>query len=59
MNASIYVYKREFILDSATTTCLSDKTLVWEMGEWSAFDIDSEVDFQLIEFLVSKGVVKL
>ncbi|MCB9757515.1 MAG: acylneuraminate cytidylyltransferase family protein [Candidatus Omnitrophica bacterium] len=59
MNASIYVYKREFILNPATKTCLSEKTLAWEMGEWSAFDIDSEVDFQLIELLVSKGVVKL
>lgn len=59
MNASIYVYQREFILNPRTTTCLSEKTLVWEMGEWSAFDIDSEVDFQLIELLVSKGVVQL
>ncbi len=59
MNASIYVYGREFILNSQTKTALSGKTLVWEMGEWSAFDIDSEVDFQLIEFLASKGVVKL
>ncbi len=59
MNASIYIYDREFILNPQTKTCLSDKTLVWEMQEWSAFDIDSEVDFQLIEFLVNKGVVTL
>jgi len=59
MNASIYVYDRKFILNPRTTTALSDKTLVWEMDEWSAFDIDSEVDFQLIEYLVTKGIVKL
>lgn len=59
MNASIYVYDREFLLAPGTISSVSGRTRVWEMGEWSAFDIDSEVDFQLIEFLVDKGVVKL
>ncbi len=59
MNASIYVYARDFLLNPKTKTCLSKKTFVWEMPESSAFDIDSEFDFQLIEFLVSKGNVNL
>ncbi len=59
MNASIYVYARDFLLNPKTKTCLSNKTFVWEMPESSAFDIDGELDFQWIEFLVNKGVVKL
>jgi CMP-N-acetylneuraminic acid synthetase len=59
VNASIYVYDREYILDDITGSALSDRTLVYVMDEISAFDIDSERDFQFIEYLVTKGVVKL
>lgn len=58
-NASIYFYDREFLLDSNMQSVLSDRTLVYIMDEWSAFDIDSESDFQFVEFLVSKGIVNL
>ncbi|MFH1380003.1 MAG: acylneuraminate cytidylyltransferase family protein [bacterium] len=59
MNASIYVYDREFLMNPKTTIALSDKTLTYCMSELSAFDIDNESDFQFIDFLVSKGLVKL
>lgn len=59
MNASIYVYDREYLMDSATRSAISDRSLVWEMGEMSSVDVDTEMDFQFIEFLVSKGLVKL
>jgi CMP-N,N'-diacetyllegionaminic acid synthase len=59
MNASIYVYDREYLLEEATRSALSDKSYAYVMGELSAFDIDSELDFQFIEFLVSRGVVRL
>jgi CMP-N,N'-diacetyllegionaminic acid synthase len=59
MNASIYVYDRDYLIDDENNSAVSDRSLVWEMDELSAFDIDSEMDFQFIEFLVQKGWVKL
>ena len=59
MNASIYVYDSRFLLNENMPTVLAGRTLVWVMGEYSAFDIDHEEDFQFIEFLVSKGIVTL
>lgn len=59
VNASIYVYERGYLLDNNSDTTLSDRTLVYVMDKFSAFDIDSESDFQFIEFLVTKGLVKL
>jgi len=59
MNASIYVYDREYLLTEKTRSAVSDRSLVWVMDEWSAFDIDQEADFQFIEFLASRGLVSL
>jgi CMP-N-acetylneuraminic acid synthetase len=59
MNASIYVYDRDFILDEQVTSAISDRSLIWEMDSFSAFDIDHEIDFTFIEFLVTKGLVTL
>lgn len=58
-NASIYIYDRQFLLDVNTKTPLSDKTFGYEMDELSAVDIDREIDFKFIEFLVKEGLVKL
>jgi len=33
--------------------------LAWVMGDESSIDIDTEIDLQFVEFLVSKGIVKL
>jgi CMP-N-acetylneuraminic acid synthetase len=59
MNASIYVYDRDYLLDESTRSAISDRSFAFVMDELSAVDIDSELDFQFIEFLVSKGVVRL
>jgi CMP-N-acetylneuraminic acid synthetase len=59
MNASIYVYDRDFLLDEKINTVFSNRSASLEMDEWSAFDIDTELDFQFIEFLVSKKVVSI
>lgn len=52
MNASLYIYRRDFLLDSENTMPYSKGAMVYEMEEESAFDIDSEFDFKLIEFLM-------
>ncbi|NTV29643.1 MAG: acylneuraminate cytidylyltransferase family protein [Candidatus Omnitrophica bacterium] len=59
MNASIYVYSRDFLLDDNTISAVQGRTLAWVMDEKSAFDIDTEEDFIFVEYLVAKGLVKL
>lgn len=59
MNASIYVYDRDYLLSESTTSPISDYSFFWIMDELSAFDIDTEADFLFVEFLVSKGLVEL
>lgn len=59
MNASIYVYDREYLLDKNTKSAISNRSAVSVMGDWSAFDIDRKSDFQLVDFIVKKGLIKL
>lgn len=59
MNTSLYVYKRDFLVDEGNKLPYDKKTIVYEMPEISAVDIDSELDLKYIEFLVNEGVVRL
>lgn len=59
MNASMYVYDRTFLLDERYRTPLAGRAAVYEMPEYSAFDIDSEIDFRFVEFLIKEGLVSL
>lgn len=56
MNASIYIFRRVFLL--TTDSIHSGKSIIYVMDDISAFDIDREIDFQFIEFLLEKGVFK-
>lgn len=57
MNASIYVYSREFLL-SDSLTVLTDKSVVHVMDELSGVDIDREVDFKFVEFMIKERIWK-
>jgi CMP-N-acetylneuraminic acid synthetase len=59
MNASIYFYDRNFILDEKTTHPISDNSRIYVMEEKSSYDIDREIDFKFIEFLVKEKLVEL
>ncbi|MDP2167697.1 MAG: acylneuraminate cytidylyltransferase family protein [Thermodesulfovibrionales bacterium] len=59
LNASIYFYGRDFILDESKTSIMTDRTAIYVMDDISSHDIDREIDFEFIEFLVEKGKVKL
>lgn len=59
MNASIYVYNRKFLLNKDTISPVTNYSVPIIMEDISSFDIDTEKDFQFIEFLVSKGIVRL
>jgi len=56
LNASIYIYNRDFLLK--TNTIHSDKTIVYEMPDIASIDIDSELDFLFVEFLLKNEVFK-
>jgi CMP-N-acetylneuraminic acid synthetase len=53
-NASMYVYRREFLLNPATQTVLSGRAFVFEMDELSAYDIDEELDFRIVEMILGE-----
>jgi len=55
MNASIYFFKRDFLLDDRAPSLFAGKAIAYEMNELSSTDIDREVDFKFVEFLVKEG----
>lgn len=57
LNASIYVYSREFLLGDSQTV-LTEKSAVHVMDELSGTDIDREVDFRFVEFILKEGLWK-
>ena len=50
MNASIYIWKREIILKEESL--FLDKTGLYIMPEERSIDIDSELDFKFVEFIM-------
>jgi CMP-N,N'-diacetyllegionaminic acid synthase len=59
MNASLYIYDRDFLSGRGNAMPYSKRAMIYEMAESSAIDIDSEMDFRFIEFLLKEGIVKL
>lgn len=54
MNASIYVYRREFLLDPANKMPYSGRAFAHVMGEEAAYDIDTELDFAIVEMIMAR-----
>ena len=52
MNASIYVWERSALFKYPNT--INEETLLYLMNEESSFDIDSELDFEFVEFLLKR-----
>ena len=50
MNASIYIWKRSFLLKS--DNIFNNKTSYYEMPEERSIDIDSELDFKIVKSLI-------
>lgn len=59
MNASIYIYNRQFLIEEGTESAVSDNSFAYVMKDISRTDIDSELDFKFIEFLIKEGIIKL
>jgi NAD(P)-dependent dehydrogenase (short-subunit alcohol dehydrogenase family) len=52
MNASIYVWNREALFNN--NSVFNADTLLYEMPEERSFDIDSELDFEFVSYLMGK-----
>ncbi len=52
MNASIYVWKHDVLFNK--TTLFNEDTLLYEMPEDRSIDIDSELDFDFVTFIMKK-----
>lgn len=52
MNASIYIWKREVILNE--NSIFLDKTGLYVMPESRSIDIDTELDYKFVEFLMKE-----
>jgi CMP-N,N'-diacetyllegionaminic acid synthase len=50
MNASIYIWTRKAILNSRSL--YNKKTILYEMPAYRSIDIDSKLDFKIVEFLL-------
>lgn len=59
MNASIYIYDRKFLLEEVNESAISDNSIIYLMGDDSRIDIDSELDFKFIEFLIKENIISL
>ncbi len=59
MNASIIIFSRYFLLDENNISAQSDNSIVYIMNELASMDIDREIDFMFLEFLINKGLVVL
>ncbi|MCY9692557.1 acylneuraminate cytidylyltransferase family protein [Paenibacillus alginolyticus] len=54
LNASIYVWKRD-ILFKDNNSVFNHDTLLYEMPEERSVDIDNELDFEFVEFLLKRA----
>lgn len=57
MNASIYFYESDFLRSTDATSCITNRSLIYEMEPWTGFDIDREVDFLIVEQLFARYCV--
>lgn len=59
MNAAIYIYDREFLMDGNNENVVSDNSIIYKMRDESRIDIDSELDFKFIEFLIKENIISI
>jgi CBS domain-containing protein len=53
MNASIYIWKRKALLEN--DTLYTDKTSLYVMPEKRSVDIDTELDWEFVEFITGRS----
>lgn len=58
VNASIYFYDRNYLMDKDNVTVISGDSMAYIMDGVSSLDIDKELDFKFVEFLAKEGTWK-
>lgn len=59
MNASMYLYRREYLSDESNKYAYSNNSDIHIMDDFSEYDIDREVDFRFVEFLIKEKLIQL
>jgi len=59
MNASIYFFNRDYLVDEKNFSPISDNSTIYIMDDLAGVDIDREIDFKFIEFLIKENIVSL
>jgi len=54
MNASIYIYDPEWLMNPDNLSPITDDTDIYVMPDWTFCDIDNEIDFTVAEFVFKK-----
>ena len=54
LNASIYGWTRKALMEVKNESPIRDDTILWHMPRSRSIDIDDELDFELVEFLLNK-----
>ena len=57
MNASIYIWKRHALIDGKSL--FGEKTTLYTMPEERSIDIDTELDWEIVSYLMDKRINKL
>lgn len=58
LNGSINIFRREYLVNSSNPFILTDDTRIYKMPDYS-IDVDKEIDFKFIEFLLEEKLVTL
>jgi CMP-N,N'-diacetyllegionaminic acid synthase len=56
MNASIYIWRRNALLENETL--FTKNTRLFVMPRERSIDIDSQADFEVVEWMMTKGSTK-
>ena len=59
LNASICFFKRDYFLNEKSKTCITNNSKIYIMDDIAGVDIDREIDFKFVEFLIREGIIKL
>ena len=59
INGSIYYIMRKYLLNEQNKSVITDNSYVYVMDERAGHDVDREIDFKFLEFLLSEGLVNI
>ncbi|MNP57012.1 CMP-N,N'-diacetyllegionaminic acid synthase [compost metagenome] len=59
MNASIYAWKRDVLMNEENNSVFHPSTLLYEMPEDRSIDIDSELDWKIVAMIMSSRLEEI